>query len=396
MRLVNRLNARSKRPGLSQWLAPLVATVVLASACAPAATPAPTAAPKPTTAPAAAATTAPAAASPVAAASPAAAASPVAAASPAPAATTAPVASGPATKMTVSYSNIIGTEIPLWYGFEKGIFKKNGLDLEITLIESTKGMPALLAGQTTAADIGGAEALSAAAEGADITVVSITGPVYPYVFLAPADVTTPEQLKGKTVAVSSIGGSADIATRVGLRKVGLDPEKDVNIIATGSVQNRTAAMLTGQVQGGVGQPPDTVALEQKGFHVLYDMAKLNLPATITSTVFQRSYLNSHKADVQKFVDSIVESTAQLKKDKLGAIEVLKKYYKSDDEAAMNETYDYFVGSVLPQYPTPKPEMFKDAVDELGKKSDKVKSFDLSKLIDQSFGQNAADRKLGDS
>ncbi len=384
------VDARSLSFGLGRWLAPLVVTLVLASACAPTAAPAPTtaptAAPKPaaTTAPAVAPTTAAAAATAVPAAKPTTAAAP----------TTAPAAAGPATKMTVSYSNIIGTEIPLWYGYEKGIFKKNGLDLEITLIESTKGMPALLAGQTTAADIGGAEALSAASEGADIVVVSVTGPVYPYVFLVPADVTSPEQLKGKTVAVSSIGGSADIATRVGLRKVGLDPEKDVNIIATGSVQNRTAAMLTGQVQGGVGQPPDTVALEQKGFHVLYDMAKLNLPATITSTVFQRSYLNSHKADVQKFVDSIAESTAQLKKDKPGAIEVLKKYYKSDDDAAMNETYDYFVGSVLPQYPTPKAEMFQDSVAELGKKSDKVKSFDLSKLIDPSFGQSAADRKIG--
>ncbi len=325
-----------------------------------------------------------------------------AACSPQPAGTSAPAApnaaptAGQATKMVVSYSNLIGTEIPLWYGAEKGIFAKNGLDVEVMLIESTKGIPALLAGQTTVADLGGSEALSAASQGGDLTIVSITGPVYPYVFMVPSDITTPEQLKGKKVAVSSLGGSADIATRVGLRGVGLDPEKDVDIIATGSLQNRTAAMLSGQVQGGVGQPPDTVTLTAKGFHPLFDMAAMKQPAAITSAVFQRSYVSAHRAEVQKFVDSLVESTAQLKKDKPGTIGVLKKYYKSDDDAAMGETFDYFAGEVLPALPYPRPEMLGDAVKELSKKNEKISSFDLTKLMDPSFVQNAADRKVGGS
>ncbi len=327
---------------------------------------------------------------------PAATSAPAAAATaPALAGNAAPTAAG-STKMVISYSNLIGTEIPLWYAAEKGIFTKNGLDVEVTLIESTKGIPALLAGQTTAADIGGSEALSAASQGGDLIVVSITGPVYPYVFMVPSDITKPEQLKGKKVAVSSLGGSADIATRVGLRGIGLDPEKDVDIIATGSLQNRTAAMLSGQVQGGVGQPPDTVALAAKGFHPLFDMAAMKQPAAITSAVFQRSYLAAHKAEVQKFVDSIVEATAQLKKDKPGTIAVLKKYYKSDDEAAMGETFDYFAAEVLPALPYPRPEMLGDAVKELSKKNEKIASFDLSKLLDPSFVQNAADRKVGGS
>src|SRR5690242_94940 len=100
------------------------------------------------------------------AASAAASARPSAAASAAPSAAASGAAS-PApsgqTPMTVSYSAVIGNVLPLWLAHDAGIFSKNGLDVNVTYINSSKGIPALISGSTQAADVGGAETLSAVA-----------------------------------------------------------------------------------------------------------------------------------------------------------------------------------------------------------------------------------------
>src|SRR5207237_1090279 len=199
------------------------------------------------------------------------------AAKPAPtAAAPAPAANAPAVALHVSYSNLIADNLPEWLALETGIFKQNGLDVTLDNIASSTGIPALLSDQVQIAHLGGSESLSAAAEGGDLVIIAITGPVYPFVFMAPAAITSVDQIRGMKIGVSNIGSSSDIATRVMLKKIGLDPEKDVNIVAVGSLQNRMAALLNGAIDGGVAQPPDQLALEDKGFHVVYDLAAKRL------------------------------------------------------------------------------------------------------------------------
>jgi NitT/TauT family transport system substrate-binding protein len=371
----------------------LAAAALLVSACT-------TAAPPPATQAPAAAPTSASAAKPTAAAqatsAPTAVAKPAGttAAAPATQPTTAGAGSGPAVALHVSYSNLIADNLPEWQAYESGIFKKNGLDVKLDNIASSTGIPAVISGDVQIAHLGGSETLSAAAAGADLVIVAITGPVYPFVFMAPASITSTDELKGKKIGVSNIGSSSDIATRVMLSKVGLDPEKDVTIVPVGSLQNRMAALLSGAIDGGVAQPPDQIALEDKGFHVLYDLAAQKLPSVGDCVVVNRQWLNSHKEVVQKYMDSLVQAIAFSKKNKDASIPVLGKYLQNDDQRALGVTYDFFVGSVTPDYPVVKHELFGDAIAQLSGQNDKIKSFDVSSILDNEFVQSAMDRKVG--
>ena len=62
------------------------------------------------------------------------------------------------------------------------------------------------------------------------------------------DIPNAAALRGKRVGVSSFGATGDLAARVGLRSLGLDPEKDVTIITLGTDTLRHAALLAGTVQ----------------------------------------------------------------------------------------------------------------------------------------------------
>ena len=376
----------------------VVAAALLVGACAPAAPASPTAAPaaKPTEA----------SAKPAAGASPAASASPAAfpAASPSPSPGAAPATgpapaaaakpSGPLTKMTVSYSNVTPSFLPMWVAKEAGIFEQNGLDVEPQLISGGQVlMASLISGQTPIGTVGGSEVLSAAAAGADLVVLGILVPVSPWQFWTAPDIKSPDQVKGKKLAIVTVGGSADIALRIGLPKLGIDPDKDVTIVATGSTENLNAALLNGAVDGAATHPPDTTVFKAKGFNVLFDLAEQKVASADTAMVTQRSFLNSNRDTVQRYIDSIVQGIAREKTDKPFAVKVLKNYMKLTDDEAASDAYDYYSTRIRPWQPLATPEQFAEAKAALGAKNDKVRDFDVTKVIDNSFIQSAASRGL---
>jgi NitT/TauT family transport system substrate-binding protein len=312
---------------------------------------------------------------------------------PPPAAPT-PTPAGAPIPLALGYSNISADELAGWVAFEAGIFAQHGLDVRLELLGGgSKAMAALLAGQDNLTLQGGSEVLSATSSGADLVILATLAPVYPYLLEVSPDIQTANDLRGKKVQISSAGSSGDIATRVVLKRQGLDPDADVAMVQTGSHTNGTAAMLSGQVQGGLDDPPASYELERHGLHPLFDLAALKLPAANTVLVGQRAWVGANHDTVQRVVDSLVQAIARIRADKPLAVSVLKKYYQSDDDEAMSGTYDFFSHEVLPAIPLPAAEQFNDALTILGEKNERIKSIDVSKLIDPSFVRSAVDRGL---
>src|SRR5579864_8300630 len=376
--------------------------VFLATACqaqAPSTAPTPAPAVAPTTPPAPKPAAASPSSSPAAVASPSAspavvpAASPGVVASPSPAAE-APILTGPAVSLKSSYSELIASNVPEWEALEGGFFQQHNLTVEVDFIASSTGIPALLSGDTQIAQLGGSETMSAVAGGAQLAVIGTLGAFYPFVFMAQSSISSVDQLKGKKIGVSNPGSTSDIATRVMLQKVGLNPDTDVTIVPVGSLQNRTSALISGAIDGGLAQPPDQLVLEDHGLHVVYDMAAQKLPSAGDCVVVQKSWLDANHDVAQRYIDSLIMATARAKQDKQGALQVMAKYLKTDDQRALSTTYDFFVGSVLSLYPTVAPNQFTDTVDQLSQTNPNVKNVDLSTLLDNSLVQNAMSRNVG--
>jgi len=312
---------------------------------------------------------------------------PAQAAAPSSAATSAP------TKVVVTYANLIADHLPLWIAVDGGIFAKNGLDVTLQMVQSSAEVPALIAGQTQFDEGGASQALSAAVAGGDIEFIGTITPVYPFVFEVPASIQTPNDLKGNKVGVSGIGTSSDIAARVALTKMGLDPEKDVTIVTVGSAQDRRAALISGAIQGGVAQPPDSLRLEAEGFHPIYNLATSGALTGTNVLTVARTYASSHRDVVQKFIDSMVEAIAREKQDEAFSIQVLQKYLQYDNQDDLMKTWSFYVTQVHPSVPLLNIAQFDDAKQVLAASNPNVANFDVSGLLDNSFVQSAADRGL---
>src|SRR5215813_7468397 len=154
-----------------------------------------------------------------------------AAASPTPAATTTPAT------VNVGYSEPVADNLPIYIASDAGLFSKRNLTANVQQVTSTQGIPALLSGQIDIDDIGGSEVLSAAAQGADLVILGTLTPLNPYsIYVAPG-ITSASDLKGKRAAITRPGASLDIGLHTGLQRLGLDPDKDVTYLSTGSVPN---------------------------------------------------------------------------------------------------------------------------------------------------------------
>lgn len=298
-----------------------------------------------------------------------------------------------ATKLSISYPEG-GAHLPLFYARDKGIFAKNGLD--VTLIGLGGGpvaTAALLSGEVQIADITGSEVVGANAAGADIVVLATLTPVYPYVFEVGNGINSKDDLKGKTVVVRVSGDATDIATRVLLTNEGLDPDKDVTILAAQQDGARVAALNAGQACCTVAQVHDRLLLEKNGFHMLFDLTKLGIANAQGVIAANRKFAKANPQTVQRFMDSLIESIAQAKKDKLGSLPVLKAQLRLEDDAIVAATYDFFMGEVVPNVPRPSAEQFAQGIAVLSQNNEKVKGFDITPYIDASFLEKSIARGL---
>ena len=315
----------------------------------------------------------------------------------APSATTpSPITSASATpqalvKVKSSYGNVTPANLAPFMAKEVGLFEKHGLDVDLSLIDG--GAPsaaALISGQTDIGNFGGTEVMSGVAGGADIMAIALFVPVTPWQLLAPSSYTGPNDLKGKTVGVATRGGSAEVAALISLQRLGLT-DKDVTLQALGSVANLTTGMLGGAVYAGPGHPPDTVRLLKAGFKVIVDLAKEKIPATDNATIVTRAYASAHKDVIQRYIDAEVEAIALAKKDKVATVKVLAKLLKLDDQEALSQTYDFYVGQIIPAYPHVTAETFNYTKQQLATTNPKVKDLDVTKAFDDSFVADAEKR-----
>lgn len=291
-------------------------------------------------------------------------------------------------KLNITYAQISASFLPLYYATDQGTFKKNGIDAATELAESSTGIAALLSGQIDMAITGGTELLDAASQGADVVAIGNLVPVYTYELEVTKDINSAADLKGKKVGITRFGSVIDVATRVALNKLGLT-DKDVTILQLGSVSARTDALLNGAIQGGLSNPPESLTLEDHGFHPVVDLVKTGAPATTALVVARGSWIASHRDQAQRVIDSLAQAAAAMKANKATTENVLKKYLKYDDPKGLDATYDFFVNNVFHEYPDVTPEMFKDVT--ANPTNPAVKGFDPSKAIDDSFVKNAQQR-----
>src|SRR5574341_182849 len=159
--------------------------------------------------------------------------------------------------------------IPLYIAKDKGYFREQGLEPTIVLAADNIGIQALIAGEFdfTASATG---ASRANARNFPLKVVVIHT-FKPAIWIYARESLSPLELKGKKLGISSFGGLSHALARLVLRKAGLDPEREVVMVAAGTTDMRFAALQSRTVDAAVLNAPGKFKARKAGLkEVLLD------------------------------------------------------------------------------------------------------------------------------
>jgi ABC-type nitrate/sulfonate/bicarbonate transport system substrate-binding protein len=248
------------------------------------------------------------------------------------------------------------TQAPLWAAKEGRYFEKYGIrNLEV--IQFSGGQPvtrALIGGDIQISTTGGAAVVNARLKGADTVIIARTVGVFPYTLYVGKDIRDAGELKGKKLAVSTIGGSGYVAMQYALRKIGLDPDKDVTMLQIGDFGARLAALAAGTVQGALLLPPFTLRARELGLRPLYDLVGSGIQYPINQITARQSFIKSQRETVKNFMRGFVAGLARFRTDREFGARVLGKNLRETDPKILQETYDFWL-KVFPRVPNPGPE-----------------------------------------
>ena len=232
----------------------------------------------------------------------------------------------------------------LWAAYDQKLMKKYGVDMEYIAIESgTVGMQTLVANQSQFLFSTGSLAVNANLVGADIAIIAGGLNFIPDKLIARPEIKTPEDLKGKKIAISRFGSSSDVNLRICLEKLGVKPEL-TQIIQVGGVSTRQTALLGGQIDATILSDPQATAATKNGMKLMVDLSdsKWGFPRYCHNCFMaRRSYLESNRQHAVNFIKAVVEGLYLMKRDKALAVRLIKKYLRFDDENA-SIGYDFYI------------------------------------------------------
>jgi ABC-type nitrate/sulfonate/bicarbonate transport system substrate-binding protein len=160
-----------------------------------------------------------------------------------------------------------------------------------------------------------------------------------------------EDLKGKKIAVSSLGSLTDFLVRAIAKKKGLNPDRDLTLIQTGSDSERIVALKAGAVDGAAMSHPGYGRAKKMGFSMLWDSSKeIDYPWMEITT--RRAAIKADREMIMNYMRAHLEGIARFKKDRDFGIKVIKKTLRiDDDDELISESYEIFSKMFLP---TPYP------------------------------------------
>jgi len=297
------------------------------------------------------------------------------------------IAGAQSTRINVGYSAISADQLPAWVAKETGIFAQNGLDVQLIFFTGgTTAILALVSGDVPITQVSGPGLINSVLAGSDAVFIAAGMTSLNYVLMGKAGVKTAEQLKGGTVAISRFGSATDSIARFALRKIGLTPGKDVNLVQVGSGPDRLAAVLTGRVTAAVINPPSNFIAEKKGLAVVADVAQMGMVFQHTGAATTRKYIRENPDKVRSYVKSHVEAVHRIWTDKEATVKTLGKYMGSnvDREILEKSRENILTEALLPKKQIPSLEGLQTVLDDIGQRDPRAKAAKPEQFVDFTF------------
>jgi NitT/TauT family transport system substrate-binding protein len=284
--------------------------------------------------------------------------------------------------INVSVPAVSLLQAPLFVAIDAGAFKKYGMEVRY-IVTGARTIQALIGGSVQFSQGVSSRTVPAAVlAGADAVLIANFSDKLLFTMHSTPEINSLQDLKGKVIGVSGLGGSTDFATRLALREAGLVPDKDVAIRGVGGVPETVAALKAKVVHAGTLSPPSSFVAQKAGFKILFDMTRLGVDYVSSGLGVKKTTIISDRLLVKQFLMAMIEGAKILTTDEEFALRVLSKHTRISDREVLKLSYNYLRPYYL-KIPYPSARAIKDTLDVLAKDIPKAKDADPRDFIDNS-------------
>ncbi len=261
-------------------------------------------------------------------------------------------------KLRLAYAGWeIGTAVA-YVGVDGGLFKKHGLTIEELPIRDTfsAGVQSLMGVDLLIGFGSPLAVLQPIAAGADLTLIGAHVSFAQYGMGVGSEINEIKELKGKKIGVSALGARSDLVARVILRRAGLDPSKDVEMVAAGRSPARAVALSKGLVQGAPFNEAIAAEAEKIGIKVI-DVNAVPIVSDLLMTT--RSFIKRDEEVVRRFMKGYAAAIQYFVSKRGESLTILRKYFPGSQGVSVEAMYDAFAAQLRPL-----PEMNVEALQAL--------------------------------
>lgn len=290
-----------------------------------------------------------------------------------------------ADKLNTAYiSTTPGSSAVLWVAKEAKIFDKHGIDATVIFISgSVRGIQSILAGEIAIGEGGGPGLASARLAGGDVVAIAGNVNVLPYYLVSQPSIKKHEDLRGKIGGTHIAGTTAEFALKVGLKRIGLDPMKDVNLRVIGGAIERMVALQKGIVNFTVVTEAGKAMAEKLGYPTVVDMVTLQIPFPQNGIYTSTKLTRENPEFVRRYLRAYVEAIHYYKTHKEDTLKIMRKYSRLEDRKILEEAWDWHM-KFMPEAPYPPAEGYHLVLQDMAEKNPKAAQANVKDYIDTRF------------
>jgi len=272
-----------------------------------------------------------------------------------------------------------------WIAQEAGLFKKYNIDHQLVFISSSSIVTAaLLGGDSDMTLTGGIGNVIAYVRGStDVVFIASVKNMMTQTIVAGGNIKRPEDLKGKRIGVSRIGGNSHYFTIQALRRYNMEPNRDYSFIQTGGDPETLAALLSRGIEVANLTPPTDSQAVARGYHYVIYGPDLKIPYAAAAFVTRRSIIAKRQQLVGQFMRTMAEAAKIMHTDREFVYKVLGKYLRITDRSVLDSAYNAEIKVLEPRLVL-KNEALQAILDEVAQTDPHAKKVKPQEMIDSRY------------
>ncbi|HEX2230420.1 MAG TPA: ABC transporter substrate-binding protein [Candidatus Binatia bacterium] len=241
----------------------------------------------------------------------------------------------------INWTAVTGAQSGMFMAQQEGLFKKQGLEVELIHIpSSSRGIQAILAGEIAFSFMDGSNAAQANLKGANLALVAGATNRQVFSLMAKPEFKRIIDLRGKKIGITRVGSSTHTSALFALSSAGLRTN-DYQLLPLLEVPNIYTALAAGQIDAGVMSPPTNARAKRSGFLELMNVAKEGPEFVSVAVGTSRSYIKANEDVVRRVVRAYAEGVQMFKSNKAAALRMIQKQLKVSDPEIQEDTYTQF-------------------------------------------------------